>query len=193
MDHFLTLLHSFVLFFVSRLFLRCYPEDRIRCLIYLSQLPVISPSPSLSPLSLPGDAFLPTGMSLVVPPSSQYFFFSIDIAATMEVHCDGDDDLMLQKLHGLQDRMYAGSCLMIEGRVNKDNKYHVIDIRPVRQGLTKPHPRKPQHARPSMCVHILPETAHPRSREPLKVLKPLPWNNCYHPTCYDICASVATE
>ncbi|KAK0211040.1 hypothetical protein DFS33DRAFT_346910 [Desarmillaria ectypa] len=131
--------------------------------------------------------------SRVVPPLRHYFAFSIDVAATLELYCDGGDDLMRKKLDGLQDRMYAGHCLLVERRADGDNKYHVIDIRPVQQGLTKPHPRKSQHARPAMCVPILPETAHPRSREPLELSRALPWDNCYHPTCYDVCARVPTE
>ncbi|KAK0463760.1 uncharacterized protein EV420DRAFT_1761013 [Desarmillaria tabescens] len=129
----------------------------------------------------------------VVPPERHYFAFSIDVAATLELYCDGGDDSMLEKLDGLKDRMYAGYCLMVEGEVDEDNKYHVIDIRPVQQGFTKPHPRKSQHARPTMCIPILPETAHPRSREPLQLSRELPWENCYHPTCYDICTRVPTE
>ncbi len=43
------------------------------------------------------------------------------------------------------------------------------------------------------CVPVFPSTAHPRSREPLQVSKPLPWNNCYHPTCYDICLRIPAE
>ncbi|KAK0441937.1 hypothetical protein EV421DRAFT_2036136 [Armillaria borealis] len=129
----------------------------------------------------------------VVPPERHYFAFSIDVAATLELYCDGGNDSMLRKLDGVKDRMYAGYCLMVDGRVDEDNKYHVIDIRPVQQGLTKAHPRKPQHARPTMCIPILPETAHPRSREPLELSGALPWDNCYHPTCYDVCARVLTE
>ncbi|KAK0196693.1 hypothetical protein F5146DRAFT_871429, partial [Armillaria mellea] len=67
-------------------------------------------------------------------------------------------------------------------------------IRPVQQGLTKPHPRKPQYSRPAMCVPILPTTTHPESREPVEVSRgPLPWDNCYHPTCYDFFARVPSE
>ncbi len=45
-----------------------------------------------------------------------------------------------------------------------------------------------------MCAPILPTTAHPSSREPLEVSKgPLPWDNCYHPTCYDLFARVPSE
>ncbi|KAK0497025.1 hypothetical protein EDD18DRAFT_1331710 [Armillaria luteobubalina] len=44
-----------------------------------------------------------------------------------------------------------------------------------------------------MCIPILPETAHPRSREPLKLSEALPWDHCYHPTCYDVCARIRTE
>ncbi len=45
-----------------------------------------------------------------------------------------------------------------------------------------------------MCAPILPTIAHPSSREPLEVSKgPLPWDNCYHPTCYDLFARVPSE
>ncbi|PBK92960.1 hypothetical protein ARMGADRAFT_1063156 [Armillaria gallica] len=106
----------------------------------------------------------------VVPPERHYFAFSIDVAATLELYCDGGDDSMLQKLDGVKDRMYAGYCLMVDGRVDEENKYHVIDIRPVQQGLTKPHPRNLSNYRGA-----------------------LPWDNCYHPTCYDVCARILTE
>ncbi|PBK78935.1 hypothetical protein ARMSODRAFT_947541 [Armillaria solidipes] len=100
---------------------------------------------------------------------------------------------MLQKLDGLQDKKYAGYCLEVTNPSEEDSDYYAVHIRPVQQGLTKPHPRKPQHARPTMCVPVLPATAHLRSREPLQVSKPLPWNNCYHPTCYDICVCIPAE
>ncbi|KAK0441958.1 hypothetical protein EV421DRAFT_1811052 [Armillaria borealis] len=96
---------------------------------------------------------------------------------------------MLRKLDGLQDKKYAGYCLEVINPSEKDSKYYTVHIRPVQQGLTKPHPRKPQHARPAMCVPVLRATAHPRSREPLQVSKPLPWNDCYHPTCYNTCVA----
>ncbi|KAK0463762.1 uncharacterized protein EV420DRAFT_1638683 [Desarmillaria tabescens] len=124
----------------------------------------------------------------VVPPACMYFAFSIDVAATLGIYCDGGDDLMLQKLEGLKDRMYAGYCVAVEDRVDENNKFHVTNIRPVQQGLTKPYSRKPRYAQPAMCIPIFPETTHPRSREPLELSKPLPWNNCYHPTCYDFYA-----
>ncbi|KAK0228973.1 hypothetical protein IW262DRAFT_652358 [Armillaria fumosa] len=45
-----------------------------------------------------------------------------------------------------------------------------------------------------MYAPISPTTAHPRSREPLSLSRgPLPWDNCYHPTCYDIFARVPSE
>ncbi|KAK0496998.1 hypothetical protein EDD18DRAFT_1352851 [Armillaria luteobubalina] len=38
-----------------------------------------------------------------------------------------------------------------------------------------------------MCVPISPTTAHPRSRTPVELWNgTLPWDNCYHPTCYDL-------
>lgn len=49
----------------------------------------------------------------VVPPWDSYLTFSIDVAATLEVYCDGGDDTMLQKLDGLQDKKYAGYCLEV--------------------------------------------------------------------------------
>ncbi|PBK78591.1 hypothetical protein ARMSODRAFT_1078122 [Armillaria solidipes] len=112
----------------------------------------------------------------VVPPWDSYLTFSIDVAATLEVYCDGGDNTMLRK-------------------PEEDSKYYAVHIRPVQQGLAKPHwhPRKPQHARPTMCVSVLPATAHLRSRVPPQVSKLLPWNNCYHPTCYDICVRIPAE
>lgn len=102
---------------------------------------------------------------------------------------------MLQKLNGLKDRVYAGYCVAVERRSNEGNKFHTAYIRPVQQGLTKPYRdrRKPHYARPAMCIPILPETVHPRSREALQLSKPLPWSNCYHPTCYDVRARVPSE
>ncbi|KAK0463715.1 uncharacterized protein EV420DRAFT_1104445 [Desarmillaria tabescens] len=129
----------------------------------------------------------------LAPPYEHYFTFSIDVAATLELYCDGGDEGMLKRLDGFQDRKYAGQCLEIEKPDKEQPKYHVICIRPVQQGLTKAHPRKPDYARPTMCVPILPETAHPKSREPLTLSKLLPWDHCYHPTCYDLWARVRTE
>ncbi|KAK0463761.1 uncharacterized protein EV420DRAFT_1729216 [Desarmillaria tabescens] len=127
------------------------------------------------------------------PPWYSYFTFSIDVAATLQMYCDGGDDAMLQKLEGLQDRKYAGYCFYYEASSEEDPKYYTLRIRPVQQGLTKSHPRKPQHARPTMCLPILPTTAHSKLREPMELSKSLPWDNCYHPTCYDLCARIPAE
>ncbi|KAK0463723.1 uncharacterized protein EV420DRAFT_1104718 [Desarmillaria tabescens] len=131
----------------------------------------------------------------LAPPLDHYFTFSVDVAATLELYCDGGDEFMLRMLEGMQDRRYAGHCLEVERPKlsGETPKYKAIEIRPVQQGLTKPHPRKPDYARPTMCVPILPTTAHPKSREPLQVSKPLLWDNCYHPTYYDLWARVPSE
>ncbi|KAG7448163.1 uncharacterized protein BT62DRAFT_1074667 [Guyanagaster necrorhizus] len=125
------------------------------------------------------------------PPWWSYISFSIDVAATLDLYCDGGDEAMLQKLDGLEDRKYSGYCMDVQ--IPREPTYHVISVRPLQQGLTKPHPRRPQHARPTMCVPIFPTTAHPRSREPLEVTKPLSWDNCYHPTCHDVRVRIRTE
>ncbi|KAK0196764.1 hypothetical protein F5146DRAFT_1217759 [Armillaria mellea] len=127
------------------------------------------------------------------PPDNCYFTFSIDVATTLDLYCDGGDDAMLQKLSGLRDRVYAGYCVAVECRSNRENKFNTTYIRPVHQGLTKPYRRKSHYARPAMCIPILPETVHPRSREALRLSKPLPWSNCYHPTCYDVRARIPSE
>ena len=45
-----------------------------------------------------------------------------------------------------------------------------------------------------MCALILLTITHPESREPLDLSRgPLPWDNCYHPTCYDFSARVLSE
>ncbi len=46
----------------------------------------------------------------VTPPLNHYFTFSIDVAATLELYCDGGDKTMLEKLDGVQSRQYAGYC-----------------------------------------------------------------------------------
>ncbi|KAK0196710.1 hypothetical protein F5146DRAFT_14357 [Armillaria mellea] len=131
----------------------------------------------------------------VAPPFHHYFTFSIDVAATLELYCDGGDTTMLEKLDGVQDRQYAGYSFF--NQTNRDEekpKFQTIDIRPVQQDLTKPHPWKSQYSRPAMCAPILPTTAHPESREPLDLSRgPLPWDNCYHLTCYDLSARVLSE
>ncbi|KAK0196659.1 hypothetical protein F5146DRAFT_12708 [Armillaria mellea] len=130
----------------------------------------------------------------LVPPLYSYIAFSIDVAATLKLYCGGGDEAMLRKLDCLQDHKYAGYCLDIVEPDEAKPKYAVIGVRPVQQGLTKPHPRKPRHARPTMCIPVLPTTAHPRSRKPFEVTNgPLPWKNCYHPTCYDIWMRVPAE
>ncbi|KAK0484043.1 hypothetical protein IW261DRAFT_995914 [Armillaria novae-zelandiae] len=130
----------------------------------------------------------------LAPPVSRYFTFSIDVEATLDIYCDGGDEVMKQKLEGIQNRQYAGYCAQIVPPDREQPKYRVINIRPVQQGLTKPHPRKPQHARPSMCVPVLPTTSHPRNREPSGLVNgPLPWDNCYHPTCYDYFVRIPME
>ncbi|KAK0496993.1 hypothetical protein EDD18DRAFT_183185 [Armillaria luteobubalina] len=134
-------------------------------------------------------------MYQLCPPCHYYFTFSIDVAATLELYCDGGDTTMLQKLDGVQDPQYAGYTFFDENPAEAEiPKYQAIGVRPVQQGLTKPNPRKPQHTRPHMCAPVLPTTAHPRSREPVKLWRgPLPWDNCYHPTCYDLLARVPSE
>ncbi|KAK0441973.1 hypothetical protein EV421DRAFT_1952707 [Armillaria borealis] len=146
----------------------------------------------------------------LAPPLYSYITFSIDVVATLKLYCGGGDEAMLQKLDGLQDHKIcwlllgcASFCgflklplkdsLIVEPD-EEESVYTVISVRPVQQGLTKPHPRKPQRARPTMCIPVLPTTAHPRSRKPSKVSKgPLPWENCYHPTCYDVWMRVPAE
>ncbi|KAK0463714.1 uncharacterized protein EV420DRAFT_1104434 [Desarmillaria tabescens] len=127
----------------------------------------------------------------LAPPWHSYFTFSV--VATLELFCDGEDDNMLWKLDSLQDRKHAGYCMQVEDSSEEDTKYYVLQVRPAQQGLTKAHSRKSQLARPTMCVPILPETAHPKSREPLAVSKPLSWENCYHPTCYNLCMRALAE
>ncbi|KAK0496987.1 hypothetical protein EDD18DRAFT_1105285 [Armillaria luteobubalina] len=130
----------------------------------------------------------------LAPPVSHYFTFSIDMEATLDLYCDGGDKVMKPKLDGIQNWNYAGYCLQIILPDEGQPIYHVINIRPVQQGFTKPYPRKPQHARPTTCVPVLPTTAHPKSRESLQVINgPLPWDNCYHPTCYNYLIRVWTE
>ncbi|PBK78615.1 hypothetical protein ARMSODRAFT_947574 [Armillaria solidipes] len=130
----------------------------------------------------------------LAPPYHHYFTFSIDVAATLELYCDGGDTTMLQKLDGVQDRQYAGYTFFDEDTPEEMPKFQVIGIRLVQQGLTKPHPWKSRHSRPHMCAPISPTTAHPSSREPLDLSRgPLPWDNCYHPTCYDLLARVPSE
>ncbi|KAK0497009.1 hypothetical protein EDD18DRAFT_1462651 [Armillaria luteobubalina] len=137
---------------------------------------------------------LPNTRFSLCPPLYTYITFSIDVAATLKLYCGGGDDAMLRKLDGLQDHSYAGYCFYIVEPDEELAPYTVITVRPVQQGLTKPHPRKPQHARANMCIPILPTTDHPRSREPFEVSKgPLPWENCYHPTCYAFCMRAPTE
>ncbi|KAK0496984.1 hypothetical protein EDD18DRAFT_1164784 [Armillaria luteobubalina] len=131
----------------------------------------------------------------VAPPFHHYFIFSIDVAATLELYCNGGDATMLRKLDGMKDRQYAGYTFFdYTSRDEEMPKFQTIGIRPLQQGLTKPHPRKPQNTRPHMCAPVLPTTAHPMSREPLNLSRgPLPWDNCYHPTCYDLLARIPSE
>ncbi len=49
----------------------------------------------------------------LTPPYHHYFTFSIDVAATLELYCDGGDTAMLQKLDGVQDRQYAGYSFFV--------------------------------------------------------------------------------
>ncbi|KAK0211130.1 hypothetical protein DFS33DRAFT_352957 [Desarmillaria ectypa] len=100
---------------------------------------------------------------------------------------------MLKKLDGLKDRKYPGYCMEVKKAIGKGPKFHAISIRPVQQGFTKLHPRKLHHVRPGWCIPISLETVHPSSREPLQHSKSLPWNNCYHPTCYDVYSRVPSE
>ncbi|KAK0196674.1 hypothetical protein F5146DRAFT_1012477 [Armillaria mellea] len=151
-------------------------------------------------INMPGKTFiftalrlLDTDMNYLTPPCRYYFSFSIDVAATLEMYCDGGDDAMLQKLSGLEGRKYAGYCIEKDPPTEGEGTFHTINIRPVQQGPTKPYPQDHYHARPWMCIPILPETTHPWSRTPLKLSKPLPWSNCYHPTCYDIRARIPKE
>ncbi|KAK0183885.1 hypothetical protein F5146DRAFT_1229140 [Armillaria mellea] len=132
----------------------------------------------------------------VAPPFYHYFTFSIDVAATLELYCDGGDATMLQKLDGVQDLQYAGYTFFDYTSQDSEEmpKFQTFGIQPLQQGLTKPHPRKPQYTRPHMCAPVLPTTAHPSSRAPLDLSRgPLPWDNCYHPTCYNILARVPSE
>ncbi|PBK78601.1 hypothetical protein ARMSODRAFT_1030838 [Armillaria solidipes] len=127
---------------------------------------------------------LPDTKFQLAPPLYSYITFSIDVAATLKLYCGRGNAVMLQKLDGLQ----------IVEPDEEESIYTIISIRPVQQGLTKLHPHKSQHVCPTMCIPVLPTTAHPRSRKPFKVSKgPLLWENCYHPTCYDVWMRVPAE
>ncbi len=79
---------------------------RIQCLIWPTPA-VISLSASVLSINVvQGTDMQPQ----VVPPERHYFAFSIDVAATLELYCDGGNVSMLQKLDGVKNRMYAGYC-----------------------------------------------------------------------------------
>ncbi len=46
----------------------------------------------------------------LAPPWYHYFTFSIDVEATLDLYCDGGDEVMKKKLDGMQNRQYAGYC-----------------------------------------------------------------------------------
>ncbi|PBK78602.1 hypothetical protein ARMSODRAFT_968693 [Armillaria solidipes] len=108
------------------------------------------------------------------PPLNHYITFSIDVAATLELYCDGGNWKSWMA--------YRPGSMLATAR----------SVRPVQQGLTKISSLgTPLYVLP--CVPILPATAHPTSRKPLAVMIPLPWDNCYHPTCYDLFIRVPIE
>ncbi|KAK0497008.1 hypothetical protein EDD18DRAFT_1352862 [Armillaria luteobubalina] len=105
----------------------------------------------------------------LTPPMFHYLTFSIDVEATLDLYCNGGDEVMKQKLDAIQSQQYAGYCTQIVEPDEEQPPYHVINIRPVQQGL-------------------------PRNREPSGLVNgPLPWDNCYHSTCYDYFVRVRTE
>ncbi|PBK93000.1 hypothetical protein ARMGADRAFT_144517 [Armillaria gallica] len=112
-----------------------------------------APLPLLHPVMTQAPPLFSTRYQLA-PPLDTYFTFSIDVEATLDLYCDGGDEVMKEKLDGIQNRQYAGYCTEIVEPDEEQPKYHVINIRPVQQRLTKPHSRKPQHARPTMCVPV---------------------------------------
>ncbi len=51
----------------------------------------------------------------LAPPLDTYFTFSIDVEATLDLYCDGGDEVMKEKLDGMQNRQYAGYCAEVHG------------------------------------------------------------------------------
>lgn len=65
------------------------------------------------------------GTKLQVTPSlNHYITFSIDVAATLELYCDGGDENMLEKLDGVQTRQYAGYCTEVCPSAHSYNLIH---------------------------------------------------------------------
>ncbi|KAK0441938.1 hypothetical protein EV421DRAFT_1810832 [Armillaria borealis] len=137
-------------------------------------------------------------MDMNHPPCNCYFAFSIDVAATLDLYCDGGDDAILQKLNGLKDRVFAGYCVAVERRSNEDNKFHTAYIRPVQQGLTKLYRDRRNlltHGRPCAFRSYLKRSIPGRGKlcscrnhylGATTITLPLP-------TCYDVRARVLTE
>ncbi|KAK0441965.1 hypothetical protein EV421DRAFT_616574 [Armillaria borealis] len=117
------------------------------------------------------------------PPLNHYFTFSIDVAATLELYCDGGDENMLEKLDRIQTRQWAGYCTGSQMNSNPNTTLSVCGwCSRVSRNLILGNPS----IRPTMCVPILLAIAHPTSRKPLAVMMRLPWDNCYHRTCYGL-------
>ncbi|KAK0463717.1 uncharacterized protein EV420DRAFT_1745247 [Desarmillaria tabescens] len=114
------------------------------------------------------------------PPRYRYFTFSIDVAATLELYCDGGDEVMLQKLSDLQDHKYAGYCSdsSTSGQCNKDSRSLILGNQTMR-GL--------------ICAFLSFRKRPILGQGRHLVSKPLPWDHCYHPTCYDLWARVPFE
>ncbi len=133
----------------------------------------------------------------VVPPGASLFRFFHRCRCNSELYCDGGNVSMLQKLDGVKNRnvrrlLWVSLRLPSISRM-KNHFYRSMDGLMREINTTLSTFGQSNGASPSLilvnhstrdlrcCIPILPETAHPRSREPLELSGVLPWDNCYHP------------
>ncbi|TFK70195.1 hypothetical protein BDN72DRAFT_554974 [Pluteus cervinus] len=109
----------------------------------------------------------------VFPMLSTFILFSIDPVATV----DGIEYNCVQRVaREMETKRYLGYVSEIH-TLNTTRPWLKYDIVLIARGL--PERDVENGIEPNMCLPILPNTAHPTQREPLRPTKPLPFDNCY--------------
>jgi hypothetical protein len=145
---------------------------------------------------------------LFVPLQSMYIAFTIDPEATFKHYFYPIDETTERHFRKFPQKTYVGYCSyvslnsaqeLVQGLTEREQSsgiparnvmYNEISICPLQHGLTPPDAAL--RITEDMCAPVAPESQHPKGRKPIKTNKPLPWSNCYHPTCMDVNVLLST-
>ncbi|TRM56587.1 hypothetical protein BD626DRAFT_440784 [Schizophyllum amplum] len=127
-------------------------------------------------------------MSLGAPLPGAYLVISLDPVASLERL---DDPIVRQQCQEMKCGKYVACATKEKGAFGTFFRYCTFTFDLVVQGLPPDDPSTFFHQ--SMTIPILPNTSHPTSRRPARATYPLPWNDCYHASCFRVEARCETR